>query len=39
MLYKVREFVNTRVLKLTYHAIFDFHLNYAIKFWVKTNIP
>ena len=27
MIYKVREFVNTRVLKLIFHAIFDFHLN------------
>ena len=27
MLHKVREFVNTRVLKLIFHAIFDFHLN------------
>ena len=29
MIYKVREFVNTRVLKSIYHAIFDCHLNYA----------
>ena len=29
MLYKVREFVNTRVLKLIYLAVFDCHLNYA----------
>ena len=28
MLSKVREFVNTRVLKLIYHAFFDCHLNY-----------
>ena len=27
MIHKVREFVNTRVLKLIFHAIFDFHLN------------
>ena len=33
MLYKVREFVNTRVLKLIYHAIFDCHLNYANTIW------
>ena len=26
--FKVREFVNTWVLKLIYHAIFDCHLNY-----------
>ena len=29
MLYKVRKFVNTTVLKLIYHTIFDCHLNYA----------
>ena len=33
MLYKVREFVNTRVLKLIYHAIFDCHLNYVNAVW------
>ena len=33
MLYKVREFVNTRVLKLIYHAHFDCHLNYANTVW------
>ena len=33
MLYKVREFVNTRVQKLIYHAIFDCHLNYANTVW------
>ena len=33
MLYKVREFVNIRVLKLIYHAIFDCHLNYANTVW------
>ena len=27
MLHRVREFVNTRVLKLIFHAIFDWHLN------------
>ena len=32
-LYKVREFVNTRVLKLIYHAIFDCHLNCANTGW------
>ena len=31
MLYKVREFVNTRVLKLIYHAIFHCYLNYVNK--------
>ena len=33
MLYKVREFVNTRVLKLIYHAIFDCRLNYVNTVW------
>ena len=33
MLYKVKEIVNTRVLKLIYHAIFDCHLNYANTAW------
>ena len=33
MLYKVREFVNTRVLKLIYHVIFECHLNYANTVW------
>ena len=33
MLYKARKFVNTRVLKLIYHAIFDCHLNYANTVW------
>ena len=33
MLYKVKEFVNTRVLKLIYHTVFDFHLNYANTVW------
>ena len=33
MLYKVREFVNTRVLKSIYHAIFDCHLNYTNTLW------
>ena len=29
MLYKVKEFVNTRVLKSIYHASSDCHLNFA----------
>ena len=34
MLYKVREFVNIRVLKLIYHVIiFDCRLNYANTIW------
>ena len=33
MLHKVRESVNTRVLKLIYHTIFDCHLNYANTAW------
>ena len=38
MLYTIREFVNTKVLKLVYHAIFDCHLSYADSVWgQKTN--
>ena len=33
MLYKAREFVNTRVLKLIFHAIFDSYLRYANTVW------
>ena len=33
MLYKVREFLNTRVLKSIYHAPFYCHLNYAYTNW------
>ena len=33
MLYKLREYVNTRVLKSIYHAIFDCHLNHANTVW------
>ena len=29
VLYRVREFVNKMVLKLIYHAFFNFHLSYA----------
>ena len=36
MLYKVRQFVNTRVLKLIYHAIFDCQLSYANSVWGKN---
>ena len=28
MLFKVREFENTKILKSIYYAIFDYHLNY-----------
>ena len=38
MLYKVTELVNTRVLNLIYHAIFDCHLNYAIAVWGQNKI-
>ena len=38
MLYTIREFVNTKVLKLVYHAIFDCNLSYADSVWgQKTN--
>ena len=33
MLFKVREFVNTKILKSIYYAIFDCHLNYANTVW------
>ena len=33
MLYKVREFVNIRVLNLLYHAIFDCYLNQENTVW------
>ena len=36
MLYKVREFVNTRALISVYHAIFDCHLNYANIVWSQN---
>ena len=37
MLYKVREFVNTRALISVFHAIFDCHLNYANIVWSQNN--
>ena len=33
MLYDIREFVKTRVLKLIFHAIFNCQLNYANTVW------
>ena len=33
MLLKVREYVNTKILKSIYFAIFDCHLNYANTIW------
>ena len=33
MLFKVREFVNTKILKSIYYAIFDCHINYANTVW------
>ena len=33
MLFKVREFVNIKILKSIYYAIFDCHLNYANTVW------
>ena len=38
ILYKVREFVNTRVLKLFHNAVFDCHLNYGNTIWGQTKI-
>ena len=36
MLYKVRQFVNEKTLISIYHAICDFHLNYASIVWGQT---
>ena len=36
MLFKVREFVNTKILKSIYYAIFDCHLNYANTVWSQN---
>ena len=33
MLFKVREFVNIKILKSIYYAIFDCQLNYANTVW------
>ena len=33
MLFKVREFVNIKILKSIYYTIFDCHLNYANTAW------
>ena len=33
MLFKVREFVNIKILKSIYYAIFDIHLNYTNLVW------
>ena len=33
MLFKVREFLNIKILKLIYYAIFDCHLNYTKTVW------
>ena len=33
MLFKVREFVSTKILNSIYYAIFDCHLNYANSVW------
>ena len=38
MLYKAREFVNSRVLELIFYAIFDCHLNYANTVWDQNKI-
>ena len=39
MLFKVREFVNIKILKSIYYVIFDCHLNYANTVWVKIDTP
>ena len=33
MLFKVREFLNIKILKLIYYAILDCHLNYTKTVW------
>ena len=33
MLYKVRDFVNTNILKSIYYALFESHFNYACIIW------
>ena len=33
MLFKVREFVNNKILKSIYYAIFDCHISYANSNW------
>ena len=33
MLFKAREFLNNKILKSIYYAIFDCHLNYANTVW------
>ena len=38
MLFKIRELVNINILKSTYYAIFDCHLNYANTVRVKIEI-
>ena len=36
MLFKVREFVNAKILKSIYYAILDCHLNYANTVWAQN---
>ena len=38
MLFKVREFLNDKILKYIYYAIAGCHLNYANIVWVKIEI-
>ena len=33
MLYKVRDFVNTNIIKSMYYAIFETYINYACIIW------
>ena len=36
MLFKVREFVNMKIIKSIYYATFDYHLNYANTVWSQN---
>ena len=36
MLFKVREFVNIKILKSGYYATFDSHLNYTNTVWGQS---
>ena len=38
MLFKVRRFVNIKILKSIYYAIFDYPLNYANTVWGQNSI-
>ena len=39
ILFKLREFVNIKILNTIYDAIFDCHLNYANTVWGQNKNP